>query len=460
MAKIENKIDVLIDYWKKDKPQEGLELYKWQISLLTAIIEGYVGAEIQEGVLTLENMQTIEHNSKVYYMFASSDNSPEFYLKYKELLKINHPLDKNNYSVVLCVKKKEALTENIEIGSEFSYNKSKNELKDKDNKIAWKSENIYSEAKGDNQINPIYQLQSSEKIDENATFTLTNVSKSGATFYLTSPINDTYFNELLLLHSNEIASLKNYLKLTSDEEIENQECFYIKKNNIQGQLLEAEKKYKAAIKKEQRQEITGLTDEDEKQINKEKRDNKNDKKLQQEEEDRLNFFADYDVPTTITEFEENEDAMKCSDAAIGDVVLFSENVFGGSYRNAKFLGERKILGQIEKESYGKDRGQHTFSIYVIESKGTEPIDSGEKIRRLGRNMYQDCKHIQYATQETRDEKHNRGKAAKESKYWNWISEAENERKEYKLDKIPYSFIQENKDEICGKYFFVPSYYKL
>lgn len=75
------------------------------------------------------------------------------------------------------------------------------------------------------------------------------------------------------------------------------------------------------------------------------------------------------------------------DCCVGDEILFTEAVFGGSFRRPKFLGEREVAGLIVADSYGGDRGQHTFTIQVRASEGHEPIEAGEKIRRKGRNIY-------------------------------------------------------------------------
>ncbi len=70
---------------------------------------------------------------------------------------------------------------------------------------------------------------------------------------------------------------------------------------------------------------------------------------------------------------------------------------------------------------------------------------------MGRNMYKECDSIQYASQEARDEKHERGQEAKERKYWGWLSEAESEDKLFKLDKIPQDFLQKHKEQIESSY---------
>tara|TARA_R110002050_G_scaffold3914_1_gene19995 strand:+ start:850 stop:1101 length:252 start_codon:yes stop_codon:yes gene_type:complete len=52
----------------------------------------------------------------------------------------------------------------------------------------------------------------------------------------------------------------------------------------------------------------------------------------------------------------------------GMKIEFRENVFSGNYIKPKYLGERRIVGKILKESYSS-RGQHTFTIEVINCEG-------------------------------------------------------------------------------------------
>lgn len=75
------------------------------------------------------------------------------------------------------------------------------------------------------------------------------------------------------------------------------------------------------------------------------------------------------------------------DACVGDEILFNEAVFSGSFRNAKYLGDRRIAARIVKDSYGADKQQHTFSLVVIASDGVEPLAAGATTRRKGRNIY-------------------------------------------------------------------------
>ena len=69
-------------------------------------------------------------------------------------------------------------------------------------------------------------------------------------------------------------------------------------------------------------------------------------------------------------------------ACIGDEVQFEKAIFsGGSFgkwgKPAKFVGTEIIEGKIIKDSYGKDKQQHTFTLETI---------SGKMLVK-GRNLY-------------------------------------------------------------------------
>lgn len=108
------------------------------------------------------------------------------------------------------------------------------------------------------------------------------------------------------------------------------------------------------------------------------------------------------------------------DACVGDEILFDEAVFSGSYRNAKYLGHRRIAARIVKDSYGADKQQHTFSLIVIASDGVEPLAAGATTRRKGRNIYRNRTMRRRWTDEASrkaalDDKHARGSAARSAR---------------------------------------------
>ena len=110
------------------------------------------------------------------------------------------------------------------------------------------------------------------------------------------------------------------------------------------------------------------------------------------------------------------------DACAGDEIIFSEGVFGGSFRSPKFLGDRAIRARIVKDSYGETRGQHTFTLEIIAAAGYDAAElkPGARIRRKGRNVYRNgtARRLWENEAERADalqEKHSRGDCARAKK---------------------------------------------
>lgn len=96
------------------------------------------------------------------------------------------------------------------------------------------------------------------------------------------------------------------------------------------------------------------------------------------------------------------------DAVVGDEVRFERATFSGSFRNAKFAGFEKITGKIIRDSYGRDKQQHTFTL---------ELDGGGELRIKGRNLYANGTFRKQWADESRrhavaDEKHGRGDQAR------------------------------------------------
>jgi hypothetical protein len=105
------------------------------------------------------------------------------------------------------------------------------------------------------------------------------------------------------------------------------------------------------------------------------------------------------------------------DVVVGDIIQFTEAVFGGSYRRPAFLGDRTIEAQVIADSYGAGRQQHTFTILVVASGGTDPLAPGAKTTRKARNVYRNgTRRAAWADETARraatGEKHGRGDAAR------------------------------------------------
>lgn len=105
------------------------------------------------------------------------------------------------------------------------------------------------------------------------------------------------------------------------------------------------------------------------------------------------------------------------DAVTGDTIKFTEAVFGGSYRKPKYLGDREIVAKVIRDSYGREKQQHTFTIHVLESTGFDALTPDTKTTRKGRNVYRNgTQRLEWANEADRnkaaDEKHSRGNAAR------------------------------------------------
>lgn len=106
------------------------------------------------------------------------------------------------------------------------------------------------------------------------------------------------------------------------------------------------------------------------------------------------------------------------DVCRGDAVLFKQKVHEKSgKRHSKCIGKRIVAGKVIKESYGKEKQQHTFTIQVFWSKGVGKLPPLYLLLVKGRNLYRMMTFRQpWANEEDRskalDEKHSRGDAAR------------------------------------------------
>jgi hypothetical protein len=92
------------------------------------------------------------------------------------------------------------------------------------------------------------------------------------------------------------------------------------------------------------------------------------------------------------------------DACVGDEVCFKKSIFSGTYPKCTFIGTEEIQGTIVKESYGKIKQQHTFTLM---------LPNGAKMLIKGRNLYRNgCNRKPWQDELLRssvlDEKHTRG----------------------------------------------------
>lgn len=106
---------------------------------------------------------------------------------------------------------------------------------------------------------------------------------------------------------------------------------------------------------------------------------------------------------------DTEYTINCTgDAVCGDEVRFERATFTGSFRNAKFNGFEMITGKIVRDSYGRDKQQHTFTIELA---------NGSEVRIKGRNLYANGTFRkpwddESARHAAADEKHARGDIAR------------------------------------------------
>lgn len=96
------------------------------------------------------------------------------------------------------------------------------------------------------------------------------------------------------------------------------------------------------------------------------------------------------------------------DVVVGDAICFERATFTGGFRNARFAGFERITGQVVKDSYGREKQQHTFTI---------ELEGGTTLQIKGRNLYSEAVYRKpWANESARhavaDEKHARGNQAR------------------------------------------------
>lgn len=133
----------------------------------------------------------------------------------------------------------------------------------------------------------------------------------------------------------------------------------------------------------------------------------------------FNYFYRYYTKSVGIDF--NNFTIDCKgDVCIGDCIVFEEDVFEGDYPDTIFKGKRLVYGIVLKDSYGKAKQQHTFTILVLKSEGVDAdkLEVSSKIRRKGRNVYKNItKRIYWFDEGIRmlvlDDKHQRGNEARQ-----------------------------------------------
>ncbi|GAX83917.1 hypothetical protein CEUSTIGMA_g11341.t1 [Chlamydomonas eustigma] len=108
------------------------------------------------------------------------------------------------------------------------------------------------------------------------------------------------------------------------------------------------------------------------------------------------------------------------DVCKGDEVLFVQEVFDDfkpQSRKGEHIGHRQVAGRIINESYGALKQQHTFTIEVLWSAGTQPKQPLSTMLIKGRNLYKlSVRRRSWQNESLRlavlNEKHERGQEAR------------------------------------------------
>lgn len=96
----------------------------------------------------------------------------------------------------------------------------------------------------------------------------------------------------------------------------------------------------------------------------------------------------------------------------GDEITFEKAEFTGTYPRAKFSHMERRFLKVLKDSYGKDKQQHTFTCLDLE---TDMV-----VRIKGRNIYRNgCKRKEWINEDDRlkvlEEKYSRGSEARKNR---------------------------------------------
>lgn len=112
--------------------------------------------------------------------------------------------------------------------------------------------------------------------------------------------------------------------------------------------------------------------------------------------------------------------IECNGSIVhGDTIEWIEDVYGED-RGIGYnpvLGQRTNVGSVIKESYGKEKQQHTFTILIESSDGFRPLPEGKEVLRKGRVLHRyNPKRKLWDNEETRrrveDQKQIRGARAR------------------------------------------------
>lgn len=79
--------------------------------------------------------------------------------------------------------------------------------------------------------------------------------------------------------------------------------------------------------------------------------------------------------------------IKTNEITVGDMVVFTEDVYNGNFFNSSLIGKRTIVARVFKQSYGQQ--YITFSMEVLEAMGCNSQDIIDKkfIRKKEPNLF-------------------------------------------------------------------------
>lgn len=423
-GKVKSIDDEPLDFWKnhgKDKNPIDNSVAKY--TLIKAINNDSVAIDILDGVLSYEDFKKIED-------LAPNTRLPKFYLEYeRKLLALfeKQVINESNVNIDVSNREIKGRDVDVKIGDELIYDGES--IKNSNGDTLWTDNPEYS--------HDLSKLKDLYKKIGDVKLTIRSRSGKGGTWYLQTEKGTGKFlkSERMRAIDNTISEVNEYLDNLTDTDIkEQQEAF---KKLVKTRLS----KYKSIYNNEQKRIESGISPEEQKAFERQKREEKAKKEANIEDKKLENYIIENNIPTTIKDFKNREDISTERDATKGDVILFSEAVFRGKFPNAKYDRDRNILGIIEKESYGDKRGQHSFKIRVLDSDDIN-ISEGDRIIRKGRNVYgKDFQMIRLASEQELQDKHDRGQEAKEKKWKQWYFEATQQGMENKLERIPKQFLE-------------------
>lgn len=82
-----------------------------------------------------------------------------------------------------------------------------------------------------------------------------------------------------------------------------------------------------------------------------------------------------------------DNLIKTREVTVGDTIVFTEDVYSGTFFNSTLIGKRTVVARVFKQSYGQQ--YITFSVEVLEAIGCNAHEIIEKryIRKKEPNLF-------------------------------------------------------------------------